>query len=78
PPNLLGNRPSMVICPSCNARDLTRVRYETSSKTHLIALLICCLGGVLGCFLFPYCMKSFKSTVHSCKSCGCYVGTFTK
>ncbi|KAH8233684.1 hypothetical protein KR026_011177, partial [Drosophila bipectinata] len=78
PTNVLGNKPSMVTCPSCEARQTTRVRYEVSSKTHQTALLICLLCGWCCCCLIPYCMKSFKSTIHTCGKCGCYIGTFTK
>ncbi|XP_016953024.1 lipopolysaccharide-induced tumor necrosis factor-alpha factor homolog isoform X2 [Drosophila biarmipes] len=65
----------MATCPNCGVRRQTVVDYEPSNKTHLIALFICCLGGVC-CWCIPYCNDSCQSANHKCKACGAYVGTF--
>uniref|UniRef100_A0A6P4EJM1 Lipopolysaccharide-induced tumor necrosis factor-alpha factor homolog isoform X1 n=1 Tax=Drosophila rhopaloa TaxID=1041015 RepID=A0A6P4EJM1_DRORH len=75
PPNVLGNVPSMATCPSCGARKQTKIEFEPSTKTHLIALLICLIGGICCCCI-PYCTDSCQSAKHTCSSCGAYVGTF--
>ncbi|XP_017000981.2 cell death-inducing p53-target protein 1-like [Drosophila takahashii] len=75
PPNVLGNVPSMATCPSCGARRQTRVEFEPSTKTHLLALLICMIGGICCCCI-PYCKDSCQSAKHTCSNCGAYVGTF--
>nr|XP_036669487.1 lipopolysaccharide-induced tumor necrosis factor-alpha factor homolog isoform X1 [Drosophila suzukii] len=75
PPNVLGKNPSMATCPSCGVRRQTVVDYESSTKTHLVALLICLVGGICCCCI-PYCKNSCKTAKHSCSSCGAYVGTY--
>ncbi|XP_016925679.2 lipopolysaccharide-induced tumor necrosis factor-alpha factor-like [Drosophila suzukii] len=75
PPNVLGGVPSMATCPSCGVWRQTKVEFEPSTKTHLLALLICMLGGI-GCCCIPYCTESCQSAKHTCSSCGAYVGTY--
>ncbi|EDV54887.1 lipopolysaccharide-induced tumor necrosis factor-alpha factor [Drosophila erecta] len=75
PPNVLGGVPSMATCPSCGVRRETKVEFEPSTKTHLLALLICMLGGICCCCI-PYCTDSCQSAKHTCTSCGAYVGTY--
>ncbi|EDW91826.1 lipopolysaccharide-induced tumor necrosis factor-alpha factor homolog [Drosophila yakuba] len=75
PPNVLGGVPSMATCPSCGVRRQTKVEFEPSTKTHLLALLICMLGGICCCCI-PYCTDSCQSAKHTCSSCGAYVGTY--
>ncbi|XP_070851331.1 lipopolysaccharide-induced tumor necrosis factor-alpha factor-like isoform X1 [Drosophila suzukii] len=75
PLNVLGKSSSMATCPSCGVRGKTKVEYEASNKTHLLALLICLVGGVC-CVCCPYCNDSCQSANHTCSSCGAYVGTF--
>lgn len=45
-------------CSACQAQIMTRVEYETASKTHLAALLLCVFVGCCGCCLIPYCKLS--------------------
>ncbi|XP_030388521.1 lipopolysaccharide-induced tumor necrosis factor-alpha factor homolog [Scaptodrosophila lebanonensis] len=71
--NHFGSKPSMVVCPSCNARNFSKVSYKSSTKTHLIALV---LGITTCCCCIPYCFDSCKSAEHVCSSCGSYVGTY--
>eukprot|EP00099_Drosophila_melanogaster_P020264 NP_611703.1 uncharacterized protein Dmel_CG4250, isoform A [Drosophila melanogaster] len=75
PPNVLGQCPSVATCPSCGVRRETKVEFEPSTKTHLLALLICMLGGICCCCI-PYCTDSCQSAKHTCTSCGAYVGTY--
>ncbi|XP_037716618.1 lipopolysaccharide-induced tumor necrosis factor-alpha factor homolog [Drosophila subpulchrella] len=75
PPNVLGGVPSVATCPSCGVRRETKVEFEPSTKTHLLALLICMLGGICCCCI-PYCTDSCQSAKHTCSSCGAYVGTY--
>ncbi len=39
-PNV-GPNPSSILCPSCRQQVVTRMDYETSTKTHLMAGLLC-------------------------------------
>ncbi|BFG06381.1 lipopolysaccharide-induced tumor necrosis factor-alpha factor homolog [Drosophila madeirensis] len=74
-PNVLGDRPSMATCPSCGVRRNTAVTFEPSTKTHLLAVGICLLGGIC-CFCIPYCNDSCQTAKHTCSSCGAYVGSY--
>lgn len=42
PPNVGPNR-TQVTCPSCHANVVTNVSHESTTKTHLMALLCCVL-----------------------------------
>ncbi|KAH8234201.1 hypothetical protein KR038_003636 [Drosophila bunnanda] len=73
--NVLGGVPCMATCPSCGARRQTNVNFQPSTKTHLLALLICMIGGICCCCI-PYCTDSCQSANHTCSGCGAYVGTY--
>ncbi|XP_055378378.1 lipopolysaccharide-induced tumor necrosis factor-alpha factor homolog [Condylostylus longicornis] len=70
----LGPKSQTILCPSCHATIQTELRYETSSKTHLMALLLCLLFWPVACI--PYCMDSCQSANHYCPNCGAYIGTY--
>ncbi|EDW02647.1 cell death-inducing p53-target protein 1 isoform X1 [Drosophila grimshawi] len=70
----LGPMSTMATCPSCQARQFTTVNHEPSTKTHLLALLICLVGGICCCCI-PYCVKSCQTATHTCSSCGAYIGS---
>lgn len=38
---IVGPSPSNITCPSCQKNVVTRMEYETSSKTHLCACILC-------------------------------------
>lgn len=38
----VGPTPSNVICPNCRQQVTTRTEPKATTKTHLIALLLCC------------------------------------
>lgn len=40
----VGPDPQMVTCPRCKGTVLTKVDYETSMKTHILAGLLCLFG----------------------------------
>ncbi|XP_034476334.1 lipopolysaccharide-induced tumor necrosis factor-alpha factor homolog isoform X1 [Drosophila innubila] len=73
--NNLGRMPVTVTCPSCHTRQRTNVNHEPSTKTHLLALLICLVGGICCCCI-PYCVDSCQSATHTCPACGAFVGTY--
>lgn len=41
---VVGPNPAMLVCPSCRQSIQTRVEHEPSSKTHIMALLMCLVG----------------------------------
>ncbi|XP_066992980.2 lipopolysaccharide-induced tumor necrosis factor-alpha factor homolog isoform X2 [Anabrus simplex] len=72
----LGPRPTRVQCPSCHAEVTTKVEHDTTTKTHIIALILC-LVGCCPCALIPYCTDSCKSSSHHCPSCGAFIGSYS-
>ncbi|EDW56813.1 GM15935 [Drosophila sechellia] len=72
PPAGLSSAPSGT--GSDNAGE-TKVEFEPNTKTHLMALLICMLGGICCCCI-PYSTDSCQSAKHTCRSCGAFVGTY--
>ena len=69
-----GPDPTPITCPSCLQPNVTRIAYESSTKTHLMAGLMCLL--FWPCFCLPYMMDSCKNASHYCSHCGAYVGTY--
>ncbi|XP_046391079.1 lipopolysaccharide-induced tumor necrosis factor-alpha factor homolog isoform X2 [Ischnura elegans] len=72
----LGPVSACVTCPSCQATVHTRIENEPSSRTHLIAVLLCLFCMWPFC-LIPYCLDSCQSSNHYCPSCGAFLGSFT-
>ncbi|KAJ9587390.1 hypothetical protein L9F63_019091 [Diploptera punctata] len=73
---VLGSQPCNMQCPSCHASIQTRVEYESTTKTHLFALLLCLI--CCPCGLIPYCTDSCKSAHHYCPSCGTFLGAYNE
>ncbi|XP_065367906.1 lipopolysaccharide-induced tumor necrosis factor-alpha factor homolog [Calliphora vicina] len=71
----LGPEPVYLTCPACNIQKLTRIEYEPSSRTHLMAALLC-LVGLWCCVCLPYCAGSCMNTHHYCGNCGKFLGTY--
>lgn len=69
-----GPDPAQITCPSCGQITVTKIDYESSTKTHLMAGLLCLL--VWPCFCLPYLMDSCKNANHYCTNCSAYLGTY--
>lgn len=73
----LGPEPARIVCPSCRANITTRLEYETTTKTHMMCVIMC-IFGLWPCCLIPYCMDTCKNTNHHCPSCGAYLGQYKR
>ncbi|XP_057663068.1 lipopolysaccharide-induced tumor necrosis factor-alpha factor homolog [Diorhabda carinulata] len=71
----VGPSPTSTTCPSCHAQIVTSVETETTTKTHLFALLLC-LFGCWPCCCIPYCMDSCQAKTHYCPNCRAYIGKY--
>lgn len=71
----VGPDPASITCPSCQKHIVTRLDYETSTKTHIFAGLLC-LFICWPCFWIPYVIDSCKNANHYCPNCGAYIGTY--
>ncbi|XP_055917634.1 lipopolysaccharide-induced tumor necrosis factor-alpha factor homolog [Eupeodes corollae] len=72
----LGPREVYLTCPHCHVQKLTRIDPEPSSKTHLMAALLCILG-FWCCACLPYCIESCMNVNHYCGNCNNFLGTYT-
>ncbi|XP_059612795.1 lipopolysaccharide-induced tumor necrosis factor-alpha factor homolog [Phlebotomus argentipes] len=71
----VGPDPSMIVCPSCRQQVITKLDYETSTKTHIMAALLCAFV-CWPCAWIPYVMDSCKNANHYCPNCGAFIGTY--
>ncbi|XP_026313812.1 lipopolysaccharide-induced tumor necrosis factor-alpha factor homolog [Hyposmocoma kahamanoa] len=72
----VGPKPSHMTCRSCRAEIVTRVEYKSTTKTHLMALLLCVLG-CWCCVCIPYCTDSCQNADHYCPNCNSYIGAYS-
>jgi len=72
----VGPDPQMITCPSCRSSVITRIEYEPTTKTHIMAGLLCVFC-CWCCVCVPYCVDSCKNGNHYCPSCGAYIGTYS-
>ncbi|KAK5642937.1 hypothetical protein RI129_009104 [Pyrocoelia pectoralis] len=72
-PAAFGPNSATLTCPYCHKGVTTVVRAESSSKTHLFAVLLC----FVSCCCIPYCMDSCKNKNHYCPSCNAFLGAYT-
>ncbi|CAH1635088.1 unnamed protein product [Spodoptera littoralis] len=73
----VGPEPSQITCPSCRATIVTRVERKSTTKTHVIALLLC-LFLCWPCVCVPYCVDSCQNADHYCPNCNSYLVYFHK
>ena len=66
---LLLELPVLRWCPSCSREVAAHTTYVNTNKTFWSSVGIFLMGGVLGCFLMPYCMRSCKGRKQVCKRC---------
>ncbi|KAJ8724908.1 hypothetical protein PYW07_015866 [Mythimna separata] len=72
----LGPEPVSVNCPACGASVITTVQSRSTTKTHLMAMFLCCCCPILVCL--PYCMDSCQNADHLCPNCNAYLGTYKR
>ncbi|XP_076650197.1 lipopolysaccharide-induced tumor necrosis factor-alpha factor homolog [Halictus rubicundus] len=68
-----GPESQSMTCPHCRAQISTRVENESTSKTHLFALLLCVFG-LWCCVPCPYCINSCMTQMHYCPACNAFLG----
>ncbi|XP_073997763.1 lipopolysaccharide-induced tumor necrosis factor-alpha factor-like isoform X2 [Rhodnius prolixus] len=73
-PMTFGPDSQTLVCPSCHTTINTSIRKESTTKTHLFALLLCIIFCPLVCL--PYCIDSCQASNHYCPKCGAYLGTY--
>nr|NP_001097421.2 uncharacterized protein Dmel_CG42566, isoform A [Drosophila melanogaster]NP_001286740.1 uncharacterized protein Dmel_CG42566, isoform B [Drosophila melanogaster]ABV53888.2 uncharacterized protein Dmel_CG42566, isoform A [Drosophila melanogaster]AHN56535.1 uncharacterized protein Dmel_CG42566, isoform B [Drosophila melanogaster] len=73
----VGPEPCIVVCPSCRQQVTTRVEPKATTKTHLIALIMC-LTFLWPCACCLYCTQCARNSDHHCPSCNAYIGTYER
>ncbi|CAG9768211.1 unnamed protein product [Ceutorhynchus assimilis] len=76
PPVVFGPDPMNLICIACGNRTITDVRTTPNNRTHMIAMLLCIIGGLL-CAWIPYCYKPCMTSRHYCSICNAYLGQYS-
>uniref|UniRef100_A0A1L8EIY1 Putative lipopolysaccharide-induced tumor necrosis factor-alpha factor n=1 Tax=Haematobia irritans TaxID=7368 RepID=A0A1L8EIY1_HAEIR len=69
----VGPKSVEMTCPYCHAHIHTRVSHAATTKTHIVALLLC---WTVCCCCLPYCMDSCRNANHFCPMCGAFIGTY--
>uniref|UniRef100_A0A0A9W1A7 LITAF domain-containing protein n=1 Tax=Lygus hesperus TaxID=30085 RepID=A0A0A9W1A7_LYGHE len=69
-----GPDPQSLTCPHCHTMITTRTSMQATTKTHLVALIICLL--FCPCFWLPYCCESCQAVNHYCPKCNHFLGTY--
>ena len=65
----------VIMCPFCQKKVQTLVRFQAGFCTFLTAFCVFCFGGCCGCFLIPFCVDDLKDAVHSCPHCCQIIGS---
>ncbi|KAJ8726870.1 hypothetical protein PYW08_015267 [Mythimna loreyi] len=73
--NQMGPQPSSITCPSCREVIVTRVEAKSTTKTHLIATMLCFMC-CWPCVFIPYCTDSCRNADHYCPNCNSYIGSY--
>ncbi|XP_013185841.2 lipopolysaccharide-induced tumor necrosis factor-alpha factor homolog [Amyelois transitella] len=71
----VGPKSTKLTCPSCKATVSSKVSFKPTTKTHLIALLLCCCL-CWPCVCVPYCVNSCRNANHYCPNCKAFLGTY--
>lgn len=74
----LGPYSTQVTCPKCKATVMTSTRSECGLLTFLSAGLCMVFGGVFGCCLIPFCVRSCQDIEHRCPNCKHYIGIYRR
>ncbi|XP_067634288.1 lipopolysaccharide-induced tumor necrosis factor-alpha factor homolog [Eurosta solidaginis] len=73
----VGPEPTVVTCHNCHKRVTTSVDYAASTKTHLLALLLC-IFGLCPCACCLYCTSCARNVEHRCPACKAFLGTYER
>ncbi|XP_016953328.1 lipopolysaccharide-induced tumor necrosis factor-alpha factor homolog [Drosophila biarmipes] len=73
----VGPEPCNVVCPSCRQQVTTHIEPKATTKTHIIALIMC-LTCCWPCALCLYCTKCARNSDHHCPSCNAFIGTYER
>ncbi|VDO04234.1 unnamed protein product [Rodentolepis nana] len=66
--------PTLTTCPSCEAEVVSNISYKNGLCVWLSCTGCAAVGGILGCCLIPFHIKSFKDVDHTCPNCSYRLG----
>ncbi|XP_075169476.1 lipopolysaccharide-induced tumor necrosis factor-alpha factor homolog [Haematobia irritans] len=73
----LGPESQQALCPQCQQSVQTKVEPKATTKTHLLALVLCVLG-CCPCACCLYCTDCARNTEHYCPLCNSFLGTYER
>ncbi|KAH8375512.1 hypothetical protein KR093_001996, partial [Drosophila rubida] len=71
----VGPESTRVVCPNCHLEVMTTTEAKASTRTHVIAILMCTFCCWI-CAPLLYCTDCTRNIDHSCPSCNDYIGTY--
>ncbi|XP_037895340.1 lipopolysaccharide-induced tumor necrosis factor-alpha factor homolog [Glossina fuscipes] len=71
----LGDEPTNIVCPRCGQSVLTKLNYKATTRTHIIALILC-LMGCWFCAPVLYCTRCARNIEHYCPNCNAFLGIY--
>ncbi|XP_019115986.2 lipopolysaccharide-induced tumor necrosis factor-alpha factor [Larimichthys crocea] len=74
----LPTSPCRTQCPECRQFVVTETKTSVNSMTWLVCFMSVVMGCVAGCCLIPFCLDTFKSTIHRCPKCRSSISTVKK
>ncbi|XP_070850820.1 lipopolysaccharide-induced tumor necrosis factor-alpha factor homolog [Drosophila suzukii] len=74
---VVGPKSCTVVCPNCNQQVRTRVTHQATTRSHLIALLLC-FTFLWPCAACVYCTPCARNAEHYCPACKVLVATYER
>ncbi|EGR27088.1 LPS-induced TNF-alpha factor, putative [Ichthyophthirius multifiliis] len=63
--------PALIVCPGCNNQVTTITNAQVGDHTWICCIILCL---TVGCCCIPFCVDDCQDKIHTCPSCGAYVG----
>ncbi|KAH8411070.1 hypothetical protein KR222_011753 [Zaprionus bogoriensis] len=73
----VGPESCRMVCSQCHLEVMTKTEPKSTTRTHLIALLLCLLG-CWPCVCCLYCTECARNLDHYCPSCNNFMGTYER
>mgnify|MGYP002803457334 CR=1 FL=1 len=68
--------PMDVYCVFCNKDVTTELKYVSGGLTWIVSCILASFGGILGCCLLPFYVRTLKDMVHCCPKCNAYLAVY--
>ncbi|XP_011294498.1 lipopolysaccharide-induced tumor necrosis factor-alpha factor homolog [Musca domestica] len=73
----MGPDSQTAFCPNCNQSIQTNVEQKATTKTHILALVLCVFG-LCPCACCLYCTDCARNAEHYCPLCNAFLGVYER